>query len=201
MNSRQQTGNIRHAILDRDGVINEESPAGYILSPEEFIWVPGAMEGLAILAEAGIAISIATNQSCVGRGLMDKVGLDRIHEKMENEASGKGIFFAGIHFCPHAPDDGCACRKPATGLIEAAITRTRFSRNETIFTGDAERDLQAAAAAGITPFLVRTGKGSQTEENLKKGLIQGVDPENVAVFDDLLSACRAVAAGKGKSVK
>lgn len=191
--------NIRHAILDRDGVLNEESSSEYILSPEEFIWIPQAMEALALLAEADIAVSVATNQSCVGRGMINEDELNRIHEKMKNDASDNGGFFASINSCPHAPEHGCACRKPSPGLLDAAVSQTGFPRAETVFIGDADRDLQAAAAAGIAPFLVRTGKGEITEKNLKKGFIRGVEPKSVAVFDDLLSACRALTAGKEKT--
>lgn len=192
MFSRQHLNNIRHAILDRDGVINEESPTGYILSPEEFIWIDGAIRAMAMLVTAGIEVSVATNQSCVGRGLIDEAGLDRIHDRMKKEASGAGVSFGSIVFCPHLPEDNCGCRKPAPGLLENAIRKSRFPAPETVFIGDADRDLQAAAAAGITAVLVRTGKGADTEKNLKKGLIRGVNPENVTVFDDLLSACAAI---------
>lgn len=196
MFSGQHANNIRHTILDRDGVINEESPTGYILSPQEFIWIPGAIRALSMLSAAGIEISVATNQSCVGRGLIDEAGLGRIHDKMKKEAAGAGVSFKDIFFCPHTPKDGCGCRKPAPGLLEAAIRKSGFPAPKTVFIGDADRDLQAAAASGISSFLVLTGKGAETEKNLKKGLIRGVDPENVTVFDDLLSACTAIAAGK-----
>lgn len=196
MSLLRQLDNIKHAILDRDGVINHESPNGYVLSPGEFIWIPGAITALSMLAGAGIKVSVATNQSCIGRGMIDKAGLDMIHEKMENQASENGGFFSGIHFCPHAPGQGCACRKPAPGLLEAAVEQTGISRRETVFIGDSGRDLQAAEAAGIIPVLVRTGKGAETEKILKKGFMKGVDPESIAVFDDLLSACRVLTAGK-----
>ncbi|MCF8026089.1 MAG: HAD-IIIA family hydrolase [Desulfobacteraceae bacterium] len=194
-------GNIRHAILDRDGVINEESPEGYILSPEEWIWIPGAKEALSMLAQAGIAISVATNQSCVGRGLIDEQGLYRINEKMKNQAAEQGVFFAGIYFCPHLPEYGCRCRKPAPGLLEKAIRQTGFERCETVFIGDAARDLLAAKTAGIASFLVRTGKGADTEADLQKGIVKEIDTKSVHVFDDLLSACRAITATKEKLAK
>ncbi len=199
--SDDNTRRIRHVILDRDGVINEESPSGYILSPKAFIWIPGVRDALSMIAEAGIAISVATNQSCVGRGLIEIKDLDRIHDKMKMEAAEMGVSFAGIFFCPHTPESGCRCRKPAPGLLEAAIRQSGIPRSETIFVGDADRDLQAAAAAGVAAFLVRTGKGADTEKDLKNGIIREIAPENLAVFDDLLSASRALTAGKERLEK
>ncbi|MFP4531912.1 MAG: D-glycero-alpha-D-manno-heptose-1,7-bisphosphate 7-phosphatase [Desulfobacterales bacterium] len=183
---------IIHAILDRDGVINEEAPGGYVLSPEHWTWLPGALEALAILVKAGIEISIATNQSCVGRGLIDEARLQQIHGKMKKEASELGVRFAGIHYCPHAPGQGCSCRKPLPGLLEEAIRKSGIPRSQTIFIGDSAKDLQAAAAAGIDSILVRTGHGPTTEADLKKGAITGIAPERIAVFDDLFTASRVL---------
>lgn len=183
---------IIHVILDRDGVINEEAPGGYVLSPGHWTWLPGSLEALAILVKAGIAISVATNQSCVGRGLIDEDRLQQIHGKMQKEAAGLGVRFAGIHYCPHAPGQGCGCRKPLPGLLEAAVRQSEIPRSRTIFIGDTARDLQAAAAAGVASILVRTGHGPATEADLKKGAITGIAPERIAVFDDLLAASRAL---------
>ena len=183
---------FNHVILDRDGVLNLEAPSGFVETPEQWIWLPGVLNALSVLAEADICLSIATNQSCVGRGIIDALTLDQIHNKMKQEAARRGIQFAGIYFCPHAPDAGCHCRKPMPGLLEQAIQKCGFPPKETVFIGDAESDLQSGRSAGITSWLVRTGKGMDTEAALKKGLIKNLDPKEVLVFNNLNDACVAI---------
>jgi D-glycero-D-manno-heptose 1,7-bisphosphate phosphatase len=179
---------IRHVILDRDGVLNRETPdAGCVSDPSQFHWLPGALEGLAILHRAGVHLSVATNQSAVGRGLVSLAQLAAVHERMQADARGCGAALDAVLFCPHAPEDDCACRKPAPGLIQAAIARSGISAGESIVVGDDGRDLEAARRAGVAAALVRSGKGLQTER-----LICGT---NVPVYDDLTQLARAVVAG------
>lgn len=183
---------FKHVILDRDGVLNEEGPGGFVRTPEQWIWLPGILDALAALSMANICLSIATNQSCVGRGIIDMAALDRVHGKMKQDAARQSIFFDGIYCCPHRPDAGCACRKPLPGLLEEAIRKTGIPAVETVFIGDAATDLQCASAAGITAWLVRTGKGKDTETVLKEGKIPHVNPGDARVFDDLNLACEAI---------
>ncbi|MGM0656819.1 MAG: D-glycero-beta-D-manno-heptose 1,7-bisphosphate 7-phosphatase [Thermodesulfobacteriota bacterium] len=183
-----------HVILDRDGVLNYEAPGGYVTDADQWVWIEGVLDALAKMYSAGIRLSVATNQSCVGRGIIDQQTLETIHDRMRRDAAAKGIFFSGIHFCPHTPDQGCRCRKPAPGLIEQAIRQSGISNNQTVFIGDSQSDLQAGRAAGITTWLVRTGKGKNTEAALKEGIIQGIRTENVQIFDDLGRACAALLA-------
>lgn len=184
--------NIRHVILDRDGVLNQETPGGFVRTPDEWIWLPRVLDALAALSKAGILLSIASNQSCVGRGIIDALTLDQIHDRLRQEAVGRGIEFAGIYYCPHAPDAGCNCRKPKPGLIQDAIHKSGIARSETVFIGDAESDLIAGQSAGVNSWLVRTGKGSDTEVKLKENNIKGVDSNKVCVFDDLYDACLTI---------
>lgn len=175
----------KHVILDRDGVLNQEAgEAGYVLTPEQFFWLPGALEALATLRRAGLHLTVATNQSGVGRGLMSPAQLAAVHERMQNEAAQHGGALDAVLFCPHSPDDGCACRKPAPGLIHAALSRSGFSAAESILVGDDRRDLEAAARAGVRAALVRTGKGKKTELLLRDGEVRG--------YDDLLQFARAI---------
>ena len=185
---------IRHLILDRDGVLNQEAPGGFVRTPDEWAWIPGVLDGLSMLSSVNILLSIASNQSCIGRGIIDATMLDRIHDKMRLEAEQYNIRFAGIHCCPHDPDAGCDCRKPKSGLLEQAICASGILRESTVFIGDAERDLQAGKAAGIDVWLVRTGKGVETEASLKHGRIQGIDQKKVGIFNNLYDACLALAA-------
>jgi len=178
----------RHVILDRDGVLNREAPrAGYIRDPREFEWLPGALEGLAALRRAGVRISIATNQSGVGRGLMTAAELEAVHARMLAEAAASGGALDAVFVCPHAPEAGCGCRKPAPGLIDAALASGGVSAAETLAVGDDERDLEAAARAGIAAALVRTGKGRETEMRLCGA--------RVPTYDDLRALAQAIAAG------
>src|SRR5688572_16260160 len=103
-------------ILDRDGVINQDSNE-YIKSPEEWIPIPGSLEKIACLNQKGHQVVIATNQSGVARGLLTEETLQAIHEKFQCELKKLGGHVEGIFFCPHHPDEGCECRKPKPGLL------------------------------------------------------------------------------------
>lgn len=183
---------FRHVILDRDGVLNEEAPGGYVRSPAAFIWLPGALAALSELVRSGITLSVATNQSCVGRGIIELSDLERIHDKMKRDAAAYGVRFSGVYYCPHAPDTACSCRKPQPALIEAAIRESGIPRTSSLMIGDSARDLQAGQAAGIRTWLVRTGRGRETEAEIKNGRIKGLDAANVSIFDDLAAAGRQI---------
>ena len=186
--------NIRHVILDRDGVLNREAPAhGYILSVAEFQWLPGALDALALLHRAGLRLSVATNQSAVGRGLMDLARLEEILDHMRAAADAAGGRLDAVYYCPHGPDQHCDCRKPRPGLLTAAIADSGIDAAHTLFAGDDVRDVEAALAAGITPVLLRTGKGRRAEEALHaRGLA-------IAVHDDLLQFAQALTGAGARS--
>jgi D-glycero-D-manno-heptose 1,7-bisphosphate phosphatase len=172
------TMTYKHVILDRDGVLNHEAPdSGYVREPAEFRWLPGSLEALVSLRRAGLHITVATNQSGVGRGLMSLAQLTAVHDRMLTEAAGNGATLDAVLFCPHAPDEGCACRKPEPGLIHEAIRRSGIAATDSLVVGDAERDLEAAARAGVRAVLVRTGKGRATEA--------GGGARDVRIYDDL----------------
>jgi D-glycero-D-manno-heptose 1,7-bisphosphate phosphatase len=179
------TMTYKHVILDRDGVLNREAHgAGYVLEPAGFLWLPGALEALAMLRRAGVHLSVATNQSGVGRGLMTIAQLEAIHDRMQTEAARNGAALDAVLFCPHTPDDGCACRKPAPGLIHEALARSGIAAAESLVVGDDQRDLDAASRAGVRAALVRTGKGRKTET-----LLRGTD---IPTYDDLPQLARAI---------
>lgn len=148
-------------ILDRDGVINLDSDH-YIKRPEEWQPLPGSLEAMARLSQEGWRIFVATNQSGLARGLFDLPMLHAIHAKMEKMLSDHGGQIEAIFFCPHGPDQGCLCRKPAPGLIEEIARRAGCSPQGLPLVGDSHRDLAASAATGGLPLLVRTGKGERT---------------------------------------
>lgn len=170
-------------VLDRDGVINRES-ADFIKTPDEWIPLPGSLEAIARLTRAGYPVCVATNQSGVGRGLFDLDALDAIHDKMRRAVESAGGDLAGIFFCPHAPDDGCDCRKPRPGLLHQIEQRFGCSLQGSPIVGDSKRDLDAALAAGGRAILVRTGNGRDTEKTLVESNAV------IDVFDDLAAVVR-----------
>lgn len=185
---------VRHVILDRDGVLNAEPPdGGYVTDWTQWRWLPGVLEGLAMLSSERLCISVATNQSCVGRGLVTRNELDGIHARMVDEAAQAGATIDHVFVCPHAPAQGCACRKPAPGLLLEAMQASGIPRYETIVVGDDVRDLQAAKAAGIHAALVRTGKGTLAEAS-----ITGTE---LSVFDDLRAFTSALLSNSMTLVK
>ncbi len=175
---------MKLVILDRDGVINHDS-AAYIKSPEEWKPIPGSLEAIALLSQAGYRVLVATNQSGVGRGLFEMATLNAIHDKMHRALGLAGGRIDGIFYCPHAHDAGCNCRKPKPGLLEEIAHRFGVSLEGVPFIGDSLRDLQAAVAVGAQPILVLTGKGKKTRKD-------GDLPEGTVVYDDLAAAVRSL---------
>lgn len=154
------------AFLDRDGVINADSP-DYIKHPDEFVFLPGACEGINILCDHGWRVMVVTNQSGVARGLFDLVTLNRIHRKMIDGVAAAGGRIDDIFFCPHHPDEGCGCRKPHPGMILQARERHQIDLLRSVMFGDSAKDVQCGQNAGCgTTVLVLTGNGPQAVELL-----------------------------------
>lgn len=151
-------------ILDRDGVINQDSDA-YVKSVDEWIPLSGSIKAMAALSKAGFQIFIATNQSGIARGYYDEATLRAMHDKMLGLLDAEGGKVEGIEYCPHGPDDACECRKPKSGMIEAIEAKLGVSFNDipAIMVGDSLRDLEAGKARGCSPVLVLTGKGRETQ--------------------------------------
>jgi D-glycero-D-manno-heptose 1,7-bisphosphate phosphatase len=171
-------------VLDRDGTINEDRD-DYVKSPEEWIPLPGALEAMARLTQAGFQVLIATNQSGLARGLFDVATLHAMHSKLLRLLAPLGGRVDGIFFCPHGPHDGCTCRKPQPGLLQDIGQRLGVDLREVYVVGDSLRDLQAAQAVGAWPHLVLTGKGPSVDPSqLPPGT--GVHPDLSACVDALL---------------
>ncbi len=147
---------LKLVILDRDGTINQERE-DFVKSADEWLPLPGALEAIARLNHAGWHTVVATNQSGLGRRLFDMAALNAIHEKMNQALAGQGGRIDAVFFCPHAPDEDCECRKPATALFERIGERYGVPLAMVPSVGDSLRDLRAAAAAGCPTHLVRTG--------------------------------------------
>jgi D-glycero-D-manno-heptose 1,7-bisphosphate phosphatase len=166
-------------ILDRDGVINHDSDK-FIKSPEEWVPIPGSLEAIARLNQAGYRVVVATNQSGIARGLFNIVTLNAIHQKMHTAAQQAGADIDAVFFCPHAADDNCDCRKPKAGMLQEIAKRFDVNLKGVPNVGDSLRDLQAGFVVGCTPYLVLTGKGEKTRA--KGGL-----PPGTIIHDDLAS--------------
>jgi len=164
-------------ILDRDGVINQDSD-DYIKTVDEFIPLPGSLEAIARLNQAGYRVAIATNQSGIARGFYDIATLNAMHDKLRRLLNDIGGQVDMIAFCPHGPDDNCDCRKPKPGMYLDIAKRFEISLKGIPVIGDSLRDLQAAQAVDASPILVRTGKGKRT-------LAKGEGLEGIPVYDDL----------------
>jgi len=171
----------RLVVLDRDGVINKDS-RDFIKAPDEWVPLAGSLDAIARLTRAGYTVAVASNQSGLARGLFDKPTLGAIHDRMLAAVAAAGGRIDRVEVCPHGPDEGCDCRKPAPGLLLRLGRHYGIDLRGVACIGDSERDLVAASAVGARPILVRTGNGKRTEELL---LERG---ESVEVYDDLLAA-------------
>ncbi len=181
-------------ILDRDGVINQYD-GNYICSADEWQPIPGSVEAVARLCNAGHRIAIATNQSGIARGYYDTDALDTMHEKLERLVEAEGGCIDFIAYCPHHPDDHCSCRKPLTGLLDQI--RRHFHLNSlegAIMVGDSRKDLEAAHSGRCQPILVRTGNGLDTERHLDARPIPGA---RVAIYNNLSEFTDALLSAEG----
>ena len=155
---------MKLVIVDRDGTINVERE-GYIQTPEEWEPLPGSLDAIARLNHAGFHVVIAANMPGLGRGLFDVSALNAIHARMNKQLSAVGGRVEAVFFCPHAPDEGCNCRKPLPGLFLQIGERYKVDLKNVHAVGDSIRDVQAAAAAGCVPHLVLTGMGAPASTN------------------------------------
>jgi D-glycero-D-manno-heptose 1,7-bisphosphate phosphatase len=176
-------------ILDRDGVINEDRD-DYVKSADEWVPLPGSLEAIALLNQAGYQLAIATNQSGLARGFFTINDLHAMHAKMDKLLKPLGGHIDSIFFCPHADSHGCDCRKPLPGLMKEIALRYKKAERVTPLlgvpiVGDSLRDLQAGIALGATPHLVLTGKGEKT-------LAKGALPEGTKIHADLMAFALAM---------
>lgn len=176
-------------ILDRDGVINEDSDK-YIKSVDEWQPLPGSLEAIARLTNAGYRIVVATNQSGIARKLFDLPTLNAMHEKMYRLVAEHGGEIDAVFFCPHSPNDDCDCRKPKPGLLNNISDRLGLALDGVPVIGDSLRDIESARAVNAQPILVRTGKGTRTLYAANGEL------EGVPVYCDLSEAVSGLLKGE-----
>jgi D-glycero-D-manno-heptose 1,7-bisphosphate phosphatase len=175
----------RLVMIDRDGVINEDSD-DFIKSVAEWRPIAGSLEAIAALHRAGWRVAVVTNQSGVGRGLYDEATLGAIHDHMRERVLAAGGELAGVYYCPHLPNAGCECRKPKPGMFRALERELGLSVVGAPYIGDRLSDVEAAEAVGARPMLVRTGTGAAAEALL--------GARRVPVFDDLAAAAGSLLA-------
>jgi len=181
----------RLVILDRDGVINHDSDE-FVRTPAEWLPIDGSIEAIAKLSNAGFTVAVATNQSGIGRKLLDTPALDAMHEKLRSLVRDAGGDLDRIAYCPHHPDDGCDCRKPAPGLYKQLSREYGVPLDGVPVIGDSARDIEAARAIDARPILVLTGNGEKTAANLQQ---RG---DQVETFADLAAAAAALIAESSK---
>ena len=172
----------RVVLLDRDGTINRE--VGYVLRPDQLELLPGARDALRDLAALGLGLVVVTNQSPVARGTLTEEGLSQIHDRLRALLLEDGVELDAIEHCPHLPDEGCACRKPGTAMVDRAAARLGFDPAEAWMVGDHEGDVRLGRAVGARTILVRTGHG---EEELA-----GAEPFADHIVTDLREAADVI---------
>lgn len=185
---------MKLVILDRDGVINYDSE-DYIKSPEEWRPIPGSLEAISLLNSDDFTVTLATNQSGIGRGLYTRDKMHAIHRKMRRHANPKNAVIDSIFYCPHHPDEGCDCRKPRPGLLLNIAKYYDISLENVFFVGDSVRDLQAAVAAKAQPVLVCTGNGTKAKDD------PFIQQHHVPIFDDLMAFARNLCPKEPKIVE
>ena len=175
---------MKLVILDRDGVINFDSDR-FIRNPDEWRAIPGSLEAIARLGQAGYRVVVATNQSGVGRGLLDMATLNAVHSRMHKAVNQAGGRIEAVFYCPDVADSDSPCRKPNPGMFRAIAERFNVPLEQVPAVGDSLSDLQAAATAGAQPILVLTGKGEKTRA-------AGDLPDSTLIYPDLAAVAQAL---------
>ncbi|MGH8461380.1 MAG: D-glycero-beta-D-manno-heptose 1,7-bisphosphate 7-phosphatase [Stenotrophobium sp.] len=181
---------MKLVILDRDGVINEDSD-DYIKSVAEWQPIPGSLEAIARLCQAGYRVFIASNQSGIGRGLFDYDALFAMNDRLQKLVGELGGRIDGMEFAPEAPEQATDMRKPNPGMLKDLARRLQVNLEDVCFVGDKGDDIDAARAAGACPVLVLSGRGLRTKRER--------DLAGVPVFMDLSAFSTALIAAGGKT--
>lgn len=169
---------VKLIILGRDGVLNEYRD-DHVKAPEEWQPVPGALEAVARLNHAGWHTVVATNQSGIGRGMIDMASVNAVHAHMNRQLIALGGRIDAVFFCPHTPEDNCSCRKPLPGMMLDIGHRYTVDLSDVPLVSDTLRDLQAAAAAGCAPHLVLTGRAAALDDETLARIVELVPETRV----------------------
>ncbi len=188
------TRQLLAVLLDRDGVINFDSP-DYILNPDQWHPIPGSLEAIARLTRAGLTIAIISNQSALARKMVSQETFNTIHAKMMLAIEQAGGFISHVAYCPHGPDDHCFCRKPKPGMVLETLQALDIENQPeaALFVGDSIRDVQAAHGAGVPAMLVQSGYGDADVILDKSRHLQ----PDIRVYADLSEAVDMILQGEG----
>lgn len=180
---------MKLVIFGRDGILNLYRD-DHVKSPEEWQPIPGALEAVARLNQAGWHAVVATNQAGIGRGMIDMASVNAVHAHMNRLAQAEGARFDAVFFCPHTSEDACECRKPQPGLMLEIGRRYGVDLAEVPMLCDTLRDLQAAVAAGCEPHLVRSGRAANLDASQAQQFAERIPGlhihANLAAFADQL---------------
>lgn len=171
---------VKLVILGRDGILNDFRD-DHVKAPEEWTPIPGALEAVARLNHAGWHAVVATNQSGIGRGMIDMASVNAVHAHMLRQLMAVGGRIDAVFFCPHTPGDGCDCRKPLPGLMRDIAKRYGIDPKHVPMVADTLRDLQAAQAAGCEPHLVLSGRAATLDAAQIRQLVEQVPHTQVHV--------------------
>ncbi len=150
---------MKAIFLDRDGVINKKSESGYITCWKDFVFLPGAIEGIKKMYDDGYLLFIVTNQQCIGKGLITEEDLQHIHLKMLEKLSSYKIYVKKIYFCPHLESDNCSCRKPKTGMVEKAFDEfPEIDIKKSFIIGDDLKDIEMGEKSGLNTILINKNR-------------------------------------------
>ena len=175
-------------FLDRDGVINRLRRGDYVKCWSEFEFLPGSVEAIVQLSQAGYGLIVITNQAGIGRGYMTEADLQQIHERMLAHLRAAGGEVMAIYYCPHAPEAHCSCRKPKPGMLLQAAVDWQLDLDQTLLIGDSLKDIQAGKAVGCETILVQSGDGIPPRMDIQ--------PDHI--FADLAQAAQWILHHRGK---
>jgi len=178
-------------ILDRDGVINHDSP-DYILNADQWQPIPGSLPAIARLTQCGIQVAVASNQSAVGRGYISATKFAAIRARMERMIHEDGGKLSAQAYCFHRPDEGCECRKPKPGLLRQILAGLNGTPEQAVMIGDTPRDMEAALAIGIQPILVTSGYHDPIQMQQQAHALDATIP----CYDNLAAAVDAILSGE-----
>ncbi len=193
LNRPDALGRLQAVFLDRDGVINRDSP-DYVTAWDEFEFLPGSLAAIAAFSAAAIDVIIVTNQSALARGLMTPDTLADIHRRLTSAVADRGGRIRAIMHCPHHPDDLCGCRKPAPGMILQAQARFGLDLKRSVMIGDRATDVACGRQAGCGgTILVRSGLHDERPQLQQMGIAPDL------IVDDLAAAVSALLDRRGHS--
>jgi D-glycero-D-manno-heptose 1,7-bisphosphate phosphatase len=182
---------IKLVVFGRDGVLNQFRD-DHVKAADEWVSIPGALEAVSRLNHAGWHAVVATNQSGIGRGMIDMAAVNAVHAHMNQRLLAQGGRFDAVFFCPHTPEDQCKCRKPLPGLLREIGQRYAVDLAHVVTVGDTLRDLQAAHAAGAEPHLVMSGRAAALGDEQVRAMLSAVPGAQVhadlGAFADFLLA-------------